>query len=141
MLIGSSRAAEQRWVRGPMAALDVIDTHTAGNPTRIVVGGLERPEQAHDVASTREWLRGSDRSAPFDGRTPLALMSDEGGVDGLVEVCRLLDALAAGGTVEPNDVDRDFEPYGEDEIVFLDRMTSGPSGADPTGHRGGGTEG
>ncbi|NKQ57715.1 proline racemase family protein [Amycolatopsis sp. K13G38] len=43
----------------PGAVLDVIDTHTAGNPTRIIVGGIPLPEEIHDVAGARAWLRES----------------------------------------------------------------------------------
>jgi proline racemase len=35
----------------------VVDTHTAGNPTRILVGGLAIPPGIVTVAGTREWLR------------------------------------------------------------------------------------
>ncbi|MEQ3553463.1 proline racemase family protein [Pseudonocardia nematodicida] len=41
------------------AALDVVDTHTAGNPTRIVVGGLVPPDGVREVADVRAWLRSS----------------------------------------------------------------------------------
>lgn len=34
-----------------------VDSHTGGNPTRIVVGGLELPPQARTVDAAREWLR------------------------------------------------------------------------------------
>ncbi|NIY62264.1 proline racemase family protein [Streptomyces malaysiensis] len=43
----------------PGVALDVIDTHTAGNPTRIVVGGLEIPAAVREVPDARAWLRDS----------------------------------------------------------------------------------
>ncbi|MBB5157146.1 proline racemase family protein [Saccharopolyspora phatthalungensis] len=39
--------------------LDVVDTHTAGNPTRIVIGGLDVPAGIEGVEATRRWLRDS----------------------------------------------------------------------------------
>ncbi|GAA3748425.1 proline racemase family protein [Streptomyces tremellae] len=41
------------------ASLDVIDSHTAGNPTRIVVGGLVFPEEVREVPAAQAWLRDS----------------------------------------------------------------------------------
>jgi proline racemase len=35
----------------------VVDSHTGGNPTRIVVGGLTPPSDVVSVPETREWLR------------------------------------------------------------------------------------
>ncbi|HJQ48433.1 MAG TPA: proline racemase family protein [Amycolatopsis sp.] len=37
--------------------LQVVDSHTAGNPTRIIVGGLSLPEHARTVPLARAWLR------------------------------------------------------------------------------------
>lgn len=35
----------------------VVDSHTGGNPTRIVVGGLRLPAEAQTVDAARSWLR------------------------------------------------------------------------------------
>ena len=37
--------------------LHVVDSHTGGNPTRIVIGGLELPAEAKSVDQARDWLR------------------------------------------------------------------------------------
>ncbi len=35
----------------------VADSHTAGNPTRIILGGVTPPDGVSDVPAVREWLR------------------------------------------------------------------------------------
>lgn len=52
----------ERWIESwrkddGVERLLVIDTHTAGNPTRIVVGGIELPPTTTDVPGVRAWLR------------------------------------------------------------------------------------
>ncbi|MGK3113476.1 proline racemase family protein [Candidatus Pantoea formicae] len=51
-------AAMQSWLdktdRQPITA---IDSHTGGNPTRIVMSGIELPEKVQGVDATRAWLR------------------------------------------------------------------------------------
>lgn len=49
--VGAWLAREDRDV------LAVVDSHTGGNPTRIVVGGLELPPTARTVDASRAWLR------------------------------------------------------------------------------------
>lgn len=53
------RARGDAWVRDSDAAspLAVIDTHTAGNPTRIIVGGVELPVGVTEVPDVRAWLK------------------------------------------------------------------------------------
>lgn len=52
------QALRRSWSEGiPGGALSVIDTHTAGNPTRIIVDGIEVPENVRDVPDVRAWLR------------------------------------------------------------------------------------
>ncbi|MBK1787910.1 proline racemase family protein [Prauserella cavernicola] len=53
-------ALEAEWSAGRQAApLGVVDTHTAGNPTRVVVEGLQLPPSAREVPDARRWLRDS----------------------------------------------------------------------------------
>ncbi len=55
----------EQWAERALAAVDqgsrppivVVDSHTEGNPTRIIVGGLRIPDHIIGVAATREWLR------------------------------------------------------------------------------------
>lgn len=53
---GAFERAVERYTAG---AIDVVDTHTCGNPTRIVLGGLDIPPDVVGVEATRVWLRES----------------------------------------------------------------------------------
>lgn len=47
-----------RWLdREDRQPLLVVDSHTAGNPTRIVLAGIDVPEDVQGVDATRQWLR------------------------------------------------------------------------------------
>lgn len=51
-------ASVDAWLaREDRQALAVVDSHTGGNPTRIVVGGLDLPPAAQTVDAARAWLR------------------------------------------------------------------------------------
>jgi proline racemase len=51
------RRAEQWVASRPQSVLRVADSHTAGNPTRIVLGGVTPPEGVREVLDVRQWLR------------------------------------------------------------------------------------
>ena len=71
-------------------------------------------------ASEREaiaWLRTPHRALPFGGQPPLALVTS-GTQDGLMVVRRFLDAARGGFYMVPNEIDRDFEPYTDEDVVF-----------------------
>ena len=75
------------------------------------------------------WLRGWKRSTPFDGRTPVELVTD-GSVEGLLAVRRILDAAACGNHwIVPGEVDRDFAPYTDADIVMSVRQPMSGSGS------------
>jgi uncharacterized protein (DUF2384 family) len=63
------------------------------------------------------WLRGPHRATVFGGRPPLALVVS-GTQDGLLTVRRFLDSARGGIYMEPNELDRDFRPYTDGDIVF-----------------------
>jgi proline racemase len=51
-------ASVSAWLaREDREVLRVVDTHTGGNPTRIVVGGMHLPSEAQTVDGARVWLR------------------------------------------------------------------------------------
>jgi proline racemase len=53
-------AMRASWTGGrDVDVLDAVDTHTAGNPTRIVVDGLILPDGIVEVPDVRAWLRDS----------------------------------------------------------------------------------
>lgn len=71
-------------------------------------------------ASEREgiaWLRSPHAAPLFGGRPPMQLLTC-GTQDGLISVRRFLDAARGGLYMPPGDIDRDFRPYEDGEIVF-----------------------
>jgi hypothetical protein len=64
-----------------------------------------------------DWLRGPQSGLPFAGQPPLALVIS-GSQDGLLTVRRFLDGARGGLYMQPNEVDRDFLPYEDSEILF-----------------------
>lgn len=71
-------------------------------------------------ASEREgiaWLRAPHAATLFGGRPPIDLLTC-GTQDGLISVRRFLDAARGGLYMPPGDLDRDFRPYDDSEIVF-----------------------
>lgn len=71
-------------------------------------------------ASEREgiaWLRTPHAAPLFGGRAPVELLTC-GTQDGLVSLRRFLDAARGGLYMPPGDLDRDFRPYEDAEIVF-----------------------
>ncbi|OON37024.1 hypothetical protein BTJ39_20715 [Izhakiella australiensis] len=51
-------AAVDAWLeKEQRQAIGVVDSHTGGNPTRIVLSGITLPQEARTVDSARSWLR------------------------------------------------------------------------------------
>ncbi len=63
------------------------------------------------------WLRGPHGATVFGGRPPLELVTS-GTQDGLLTVRRFLDAARGGLYMPPNEIDADFHPYTDADIVF-----------------------
>lgn len=63
------------------------------------------------------WLRTPHHGLPFSGQPPLALVTS-GTQDGLMVVRRFLDAARGGFYMAPNEIDRDFAPYTDADVVF-----------------------
>ena len=66
----------------------------------------------------RAWLRGPHGAPTFGGRSPLELLSG-GGLGDLLAVRRFLDAATTGLYMPPNEVDRDFLPYTDQNLVLF----------------------
>ncbi len=64
------------------------------------------------------WLQGPHDAPTFGGGPPLALLTS-GTQDALMLVRRYLDAMRGGVFAAPNEADRDFTPYRDDDIVFV----------------------
>jgi hypothetical protein len=65
----------------------------------------------------REWLGRANRGAPFDGRSPMELMLS-GFEPGLMDVRAYLLAQEQWPSAAPNEVDKNFKPYTDADIVW-----------------------
>jgi len=63
------------------------------------------------------WLRGPHQATIFGGHPPLDLLAC-GTQEGLLIVRRFLDAARGGVYMPPNQIDIDFRPYTDADIVF-----------------------
>ena len=64
-----------------------------------------------------EWLRTPHRAVVFGSHPPLDLVTS-GTQDGLLTVRRFLDAARGGIYMAPNELDHDFRPYTDADIVL-----------------------
>jgi uncharacterized protein (DUF2384 family) len=62
------------------------------------------------------WLRGPHQATVFGGKSPLELMTS-GTQDALLVTRRFLDGARGGLYMRPNEIDRDFAPYRDEDIV------------------------
>jgi Protein of unknown function (DUF2384) len=106
-----------RWVRTARARgvltldVDVLTRISAVLGIHQALGILFKTE-AEGVA----WLRGPHQAVVFGGRSPLALIAS-GDNDSLLAIRRFLDAACTGLYMPPTDIDRDFRPYMDAEII------------------------
>lgn len=64
-----------------------------------------------------DWIRGDNRGSPFNGKAPIELMLS--GFDpGLMDVRRYLLAKESGVGEAPNEIDRDFRPYTDADLIW-----------------------
>ncbi|MBC2886381.1 DUF2384 domain-containing protein [Ochrobactrum sp. CM-21-5] len=63
------------------------------------------------------WLHRSNQADVFGGCPPMRLVTS-GLQDGLLTVRRFLDAARGGLYMEPNELDREFRPYRDEDVVF-----------------------
>jgi uncharacterized protein (DUF2384 family) len=113
-----SRSTYHNWVKAVREHRDItLDVDVL---TRIsaVLGihqalGVLHGSEAEGIA----WLRGPHRATVFGGKPPLDLLTS-GTQDALLTLRRFLDAARGGLYMAPNDLDRDFTPYTDQDIVF-----------------------
>lgn len=65
-----------------------------------------------------KWLRSVNREIPFSGKAPLELML-AGFEPGLMDVRGYLLAKEHGGGSAPNEVDRNFKPYTDADLIWI----------------------
>jgi uncharacterized protein (DUF2384 family) len=63
------------------------------------------------------WLKTPHQAPVFGGQPPISLATN-GTQDGLMLVRRFLDAARGGFYMPPNEIDRDFRPYTDADVVF-----------------------
>jgi len=69
-------------------------------------------------AEGQAWLREPHDAPTFGGGPPIALLT-AGTQDALMLVRRYLDGMRGGTFAAPNEADRDFVPYRDEDIVFV----------------------
>lgn len=113
-----SRSTYYNWVKAVREHRDI--TLDVDMLTRIsaVLGihqalGVLYPTERDGIA----WLRTANAAPLYGGRPPMALITC-GTQDGLMSVRRFLDAARGGLYMPPGDLDRDFRPYTDADIVF-----------------------
>lgn len=113
-----SRSTYHNWVkqvrehRDITLDVDVLTRISAVLGIHQALGVLEASER-EGVA----WLRTPHAAPMFGGRAPIELVTG-GTQDGLLMVRRFLDAARGGLYMPPNEIDRDFRPYTDADIVF-----------------------
>jgi hypothetical protein len=68
------------------------------------------------VDEEHRWLRGTNNAVPFLGRAPIEVLLN-GTLENLLDVRRYVLALGQGYHA-PNEADRDFRPYTDDDIQW-----------------------
>ncbi len=118
-VLGSpSRSTYYGWVKNAREHRDFtlsVDTLTRISAVLGIYQALRilYPTEAHGVA----WLKSPNRFRIFGGREPMVLLAS-GPLDALITLRRHLDAARGGIFTPPNEIDRDFRPYKDDDIEF-----------------------
>lgn len=104
-----------------------LATHHAGDAlvmsadqlSRIAVLGAVSEAAGYLYAAEEEerrWLRDPNRAQPFLGRAPLTVLQD-GSAEDIMNVRRYLMGLTQGGP-GPNEMDQNFTPYTDDDLIW-----------------------
>lgn len=119
LVLGSpSRSTYYNWTkavrehRDITLDVDVLTRLSAVLGIHQALGVLHESER-----SAVDWLRSPHGAPVFGGRPPMALVTC-GTQDGLLSVRRFLDAARGGLYMPPGDLDRDFRPYTDADIVI-----------------------
>lgn len=118
-LLGSpSRSTFHSWARAVREHRDItLDLDTLVRISAIL-GVYQALRILHgSEADGLAWLRGPHRAAIFGGRPPMDLLVS-GSQDAILTVRRFLDAARGGLYMAPNDLDADFQPYRDEDIVL-----------------------
>ena len=113
-----SRSTYYGWVRAVREHRDItLDVDVLIRISTVLgvhqaLGVLHETESAGVV-----WLRTPHNAPSFGGLPPIDLVAS-GTQDGLLTVRRFLDAARGGLYMPPNELDRDFHPYADEDVVL-----------------------
>jgi uncharacterized protein (DUF2384 family) len=113
-----SRSTYYGWVKAAREHRDVLLDVDVLTRISAVLGihqalGVLWGSEAEGIA----WLKTPHTAPVFGGQPPLDLVTS-GTQDGLLIVRRFLDAARGGFYMAPNEIDRDFRPYTDADVVF-----------------------
>jgi uncharacterized protein (DUF2384 family) len=113
-----SRSTYYGWVKAAREHRDVLLDVDVLTRISAVLGihqalGVLWGSEAEGIA----WLKTPHTAPVFGGQPPLDLVTS-GTQDGLLIVRRFLDAARGGFYMPPNEIDRDFRPYSDADVVF-----------------------
>jgi hypothetical protein len=113
-----SRSTYYNWVKAVREHRDIVLDVDVLTRISTVLGIHQALGILHgDERAAVAWLRGPHLATIFGGRPPLDLVVS-GTQDGLLSVRRFLDAARGGLYMEPNELDRRFQPYTDADLVF-----------------------
>lgn len=118
-ILGSpARSTYQNWVKTVQEHRDITLDYDVLVRISAVLGIYKA---LHILFDTEEqgvaWLRGPHKGRVFGKRPPLELMTS-GTQDALLTTRRFLDAACRGFYMVPNEIDENFKPYTDKDIVI-----------------------
>jgi len=119
MVLGlPSRSTYYNWVKAVRERRDITLDVDALMRLSAVLGihqalGVLYPDEKAGI----RWLNTPNQAGVFGGYPPLRLVTS-GLQDGLLTVRRFLDAARGGLYMEPNELDREFRSYRDEDVVF-----------------------
>jgi hypothetical protein len=87
-----------------------------------IYGSLQVLHESGEVVMA--WLRGPHVAAPYNGRAPMALMTT-GSLEDLMAIRSFLAAAQQGFYIAPNEVDKGFTPYRDEDIRWRKKPLQG----------------
>ena len=119
MVLGlPSRSTYYNWVKAVREHRDItLDVDVLMRLSAVL--GIHQALGVHylDEKTGIRWLHTPNQSGVFGGYPPMRLVTS-GLQDGLLTVRRFLDAARGGLYMEPNELDREFRPYRDEDVVF-----------------------
>jgi uncharacterized protein (DUF2384 family) len=114
-----SRSAYQGWTRSVRANREIKLSSNVLERISAILGihsalGILYNTESEGIA----WLKTPHQAPTFGGHSPLDLVTS-GVKDGLCSVRRFLDGACQGLYMPPNEIDKDFHPYQDSDIISI----------------------